>query len=282
MNVAMTGWSLHLPGVRPADALAARFGTPPGAWARADAVPADRAADVLGRKGLLGMEPAARLALCAVHRALDLPPKHRPDGPADPRAAVVACGDLGNAEAVARVARAVATEGAAAASILDAPNVSGNVVAATVAIRFRLGGPNLMVSSGPGSGAHGLRLALTLLRARRADRVVLVGAEPGDEVATALHAAGDPASPLAAGAACVVLEAVPETAPPDGARLELCDPGGGDAVAIGPGGFDTAAEWGDHHGAETVVGLALAAHLVADEGACAADVHGAARVRRAR
>ncbi|MDL4820277.1 beta-ketoacyl synthase N-terminal-like domain-containing protein [Actinomadura opuntiae] len=277
MNVAVTGWSLHLPGVRPADALTARLGRRPGAWARADAVPADRAADLLGRKGLLGVEPATRLALCAVHRALRLPPGHRPDDPADPRAAVVACGDLGTAEAVARVARAAATEGGTAVSILDAPNVSGNVVAATVAIRYRLGGPNLMVCSGPDAGARGLRLALVLLRAGRADRVVLVGTEPADEVAAALHAADGPAAPLTAGAACVVLAASPV-----GASLELCAPDGGDAVRIGPGGFDTAAEWGDHRGAETVVGLALAAHLVADEGADAADVHGAARVRRAR
>ncbi|HEU4425171.1 MAG TPA: hypothetical protein VFR67_21795, partial [Pilimelia sp.] len=58
---------------------------PPGDWARAEAPPAERAGLVVGRKGLLYKEPATRLALCAVHRALGLPPGRRPDRPVAPR-----------------------------------------------------------------------------------------------------------------------------------------------------------------------------------------------------
>ncbi|HEU4421988.1 MAG TPA: beta-ketoacyl synthase N-terminal-like domain-containing protein, partial [Pilimelia sp.] len=238
-RLVASGWSLHLPGADLAAALAGPLGRPPGDWARAEAPPAERAGLVVGRKGLLYKEPATRLALCAVHRALGLPPGRRPDRPVAPRTAVVACSNLGNVETVARVTRTVTAEGGHAVSVLDAPNVSSNVVASTVALWFGFGGPNLMVCSGARAGSDGLWLAGLLLRAGRADRVVLVGVEPDDEVASALYAADDPTRPprsgraaddparpprsgraaedparrLRAGAACVVLRAWRPEAP---------------------------------------------------------------------
>ncbi|WP_433241181.1 beta-ketoacyl synthase N-terminal-like domain-containing protein [Streptosporangium sp. CA-135522] len=267
-----TGWSLHLPGVRPGEALAAHLGEPAGAWADDDSPAPDQAKELLGRKGLLYKEPATRLALCAVHRALGLRPGQRPDWPLAPEVAVVACSNLGNVETVAKVTRTIAAEGGRGVSVLDAPNVSSNVVASTVALWFGFGGPNLMVCSGATAGLDGVRLAGLLLRARRAERVVLVGAEPADEVATALHAAGGPARPLRAGAACVVLEAWrPEAGGPPGRALVEPVPAAGPwprprRITIGRDGFDPAAHWGDCYGAEGVVALALAAHLAADEG----------------
>jgi 3-oxoacyl-[acyl-carrier-protein] synthase II len=280
VNPVVTGWSLYLPGVRPQAGLAAYFGSShgewAGEWADAEAPPAERAAEVLGRKGLLYKEPATRLALCAVHRALGLPAKQRITGPVSPRTAVVAAGNLGNLQTVAKVARAAATEGGRAVSILDAPNVSSNIVASTVALWFGFGGPNLMVCSGATAGLDALRLSLLLLRARRADRVVLVGTEPADEVATRLHATTGPATPLTAGAACVVLE---PPAVPALVELRTGAGSGPDAdVVVGPGGFDPAARWGDHYGAEGVIALALAAHLVADGHGTRVDVHDAVRV----
>jgi hypothetical protein len=266
-----TGWSLHLPGVHLGTALADELGQPTGAWAYGEPPAAEKAAEVLGRKGLLAKEPATRLALCAVHRALGLAPKQRPDWPAAPRTAVVACSNLGNVGTVAQVTRTVATEGGRAVSVLDAPNVSSNVIASSVALWFGFGGPNLMVCSGTAAGLDGLRLAWLLLRAGRAERVVLVGAEPADEVASALHAVDDPANPLRAGAGCLVLQAWrPEVSGPGQALVELV-PGAGawprpPRVTIGPDGFDPAPHWGDYYGAQDVVALALAAHLAVDEG----------------
>jgi hypothetical protein len=269
-HLAVTGWSVHLPGVRTGDALRAWLGTAVGAWADEPHPPAERAATVLGRKGLLAKEPATRLALCAVHRALRLPLGARPPHPVDPGTAVVACANLNNVETVARVVRTVRADGVGAVSVLDAPNVSSNVLAGTVALWFGFGGPNLMVCSGEGAGPDGLWLASVLLWAGRARRVVLVGAEPADEVARALYAGGDTGHPLRAAAACVVLEAAGRA---NGAAPVLLSrvPGGAPwprppRLVVGPDGFDPAAQWGDCHGARGVLGLALAAHLVADEG----------------
>jgi len=263
-----TGWSLHLPGIPLAATMTDLLGRPCGAWAHELAVAPENAAAVLGRKGLLAKEPATRLALCAVHRACELAPGFRPASPLSPRTAVVACGNLGNVATVAQATRTIAAQGGRAVSVLDAPNVSSNVIASSVALWFRFGAANMMICSGAAAGLDGLRLAGLLLRAGRADRVVLVGAEPADEVASALHD-GDP--PLRAGAACVVLETA-AAARPAGRRvlIDLVPAGAVPAAAarhtVGAAGFDPTSHWGDFYGARGVIGLALAAHLALDEG----------------
>lgn len=260
-GLAVTGWSLCLPGADICGALAPVLGRPPGAWATQEAPPPERVATVIGRKGLLAKEPATRMALCAVHRAFGLPSGQRPQrsGPPAADTAVVACGNLGNVRTVAAVTRTVDAEGGRGVSILDAPNVSPNIIASAVALWFGFGGPNLMVCSGSTAGLDGLRLASLLLRAGRAGRVVLVGSEPEDEVATELYRGDGPDRSLRAGAACLVLERAPAVPRP----LRPADPG---PLAIGAGGFDPVAHWGDCYGAQGVVTLALAAHLAADEG----------------
>lgn len=181
-TVAVTGCGLYIPGVDGA--------FPPGEEHR-----------LLGRKGLLYKEQATRLALCAVHRALGLPPgAPRADGPPDPATAVVASSNLGNVATVRKVVETLREGSGRDVSPLDAPNASSNVVASTVAIWFRFGGPNLMVCSGATSGLDAIALGSLLLRAGRASRVVVVGAEPDDEVARSLRAG------VRAGAAALVLE----------------------------------------------------------------------------
>ncbi|WP_433202100.1 beta-ketoacyl synthase N-terminal-like domain-containing protein [Dactylosporangium sp. CS-047395] len=254
-RLSVDGAALYLPGAVPAGALEESLGRPVGDWARRLAEPAEPAA-VVGRKGLRYAEPATRLALCAVHRALGLPPAARPAPVLSARTAVIGCSDLGNVDVVARVARTVAEEGSRGVSVLDAPNVSSNVLASTVAQWFGFGGPNLMLCSGPDAGSIGLRLAARLLRAGRADRVVLVGAEPSDDVAAALHAADGLPHPLTAGAACLILRGAVDTGPLDEDAAK---------VVVGPGGFEPAEHWGDHRAARDVVALALAVHLAAEE-----------------
>ncbi|PZG24186.1 beta-ketoacyl synthase [Micromonospora craterilacus] len=283
MTVRVTGWSLHLPD---ADSLATDLagwsGVAPQrlAGALAGAVPADRASEVLGRKGLLYKEPATRLALCAVHRALGLPPGRNAPAAVDPTTAVVVAGNLGNVATVADLARTIRADGGRAVSPLAAPNASSNVVASTIALWFGFGGPNLMICSGATAGLDAVRAAALLLRAGRAARVVVVGTEPADEVATGLHQAGRP-STLRAGAACLVLTTDARTADARTANVETADVGTADvrtaggagpvllpAAArpayrrLGPGGFDPAVRWGDCYGAAGVVNLALAATLL--------------------
>jgi 3-oxoacyl-[acyl-carrier-protein] synthase II len=289
-GLTVTGWSLYLPGADIRGALEPVLGRSPGGWAARESPGPEQAFAVVGRKGLLSKEPATRLALCAVHRALGLPPGQRPGRSWPPASgtAVVACSNLGNVGTVAAVTRTVAAEGGRGISILDAPNASSNVVASTVALWFGFGGPNLMVCSGSTAGLDGLRLARLLLRAGRAGCVILVGAEPDDEVAGALYGDGGRSRSLRAGAACLVLEAAGDpgagpaaSEPPAPAASQPLvpaasrppAPAGGGPLEVGPGGFDPAAHWGGCYGADGVVALALAAHLAADEGCGTVPVH---------
>jgi len=237
MKAAITGWCVHLPGLAAGQTLA---GWDPGAGCSPEDAP-----QLLGRKGLLAKEPATRLALCAVHRALGLPAKapRRGDGPPDPSTAVVISSNLGNAATVAKVARAVRDEGVHAVSPLDAPNVSSNVIASTVAIWFGFGGPNLMVCSGEPSGLDAVTLGALLISCGRARRAVVVGVEPADPVATALYGA-----PLLEGSACVLLEK------DGGVLVETGQSGPGLALA------------GHGFGAQGVLEVAVAAAVVSQRG----------------
>jgi len=270
ISVAVTGCAAYLPDVALEAALGERAAAVPSA-------PCD-VRPVLGRKGLLYKEPATRLALAAVHRALgreDGAP--RPDDHADPRTAVVVSSNLGNLDTVCELAGTVQAGSDRDVSPLSAPNASSNVIATSVAIWYRFGGPNLMVCAGATGGLDALAVAVRLLRADRADRVVLVGVEPDDEVATAVHRmrANVPAgsAPLA-GAACVLLE----PAGTDRAVLALVEvpvppwsdcPAGG--LFIGPGSrapagvaaLDLVAQLGDAYGALGVLQVAVGTLLLA-------------------
>ncbi len=185
---------------------------------------------------------------------------------------MVACSNYGNVELVVTTAREARSTGVRGISPMAAPNASSNVLASTVALWFGFAGPNLMLCSGATSGLDGLDIAMRLLRAKRARRVVLVGAEPQDEIATALHA-GAGRAPLRAGAASLTVECVTDGGSSD--VLVCPDPVGPEedwqspdcgapgALLIGPGGFDPTAVWGDTSGAQGVVSLALAVAAVA-------------------
>ncbi|WP_457030397.1 beta-ketoacyl synthase N-terminal-like domain-containing protein [Kitasatospora sp. P5_F3] len=204
--IAVTGYAVHVPGASAEDLLGA-VADPAGMW------PADEVKHVLGRKGLLFKEPATRLALCAAQRALGLPdgPVTGPVPGAD-RTAVVVSSNLGNVHTVTDIVRRVQADSFKEVSPLDTPNASSNVIASTIAIRFGITGPNFMLCNGATSGLDAVRLGARLLRADRADRVLVVGVEPADETATALAARRDPAAfggreprPLREAAAAVLL-----------------------------------------------------------------------------
>lgn len=270
MRIAVTGWSAHLPGLPATTTL--------GGWAPGPACLPENAAQLLGRRGLLSKEPATRLALCAVHRALRLPTGARrsTDTPPDPTTAVVASSNLGNVGTISAIATALRDEGFRAVSPLDAPNVSSNVIAAAVAIWFGYGGPNLMVCSGHPSGLDAIALGALLLVSGRAQRVVVVGAEPDDLVAAALLRADPHAGPpLRQAAACAVLEPAEKTAavvlepvePVTAAQLPQDSP---DTLMIAPGELssrpgviDLSAQIGHTYGALGVLQVAVAAAVLA-------------------
>lgn len=167
MRIALTGWAVQVPP-----------GTVHGR-------PEDLRLDdtdprtLLGRRGLGAKEPATRLALAAVHRLPGLT-----DRPA--ATAVVAASALGNVETVCTVARQAHLGGVGAVSPLTAPNASPNVIASSVALRFGLTGPNVMLCNRSGTGVAAVHTAARLLRSGRADRAVVVAVEPADDVARGL------------------------------------------------------------------------------------------------
>jgi|HubBroStandDraft_1064217.scaffolds.fasta_scaffold05530_6 3-oxoacyl-[acyl-carrier-protein] synthase II len=278
-TASVAGWSLHVPGA----GVAAAIPELPGLLAEPPdgACPPDLAGQLLGRKGLLNKDPATRLALCAVHQALGLRPgERRGTGPPDTGTAVVASSNLGNLATVTGMVASVRAGQQREISPLSAPGASSNVLASAVAIWFGFGGPNLMVCSGATSGADAIGLGLLLLRARRAARVVVVGAEPGDSVATAVHAARATAPhPLRAGSACVIL-VPPGTAPlplltaarPAAAAFAAM---GQPEVVLGPGGppaIDLADRWGDLYGAMGVAQAAVATAVASGPAPAATSV----------
>lgn len=253
-GVGVTAWAVHVPGLSEVDLA----GGGPG-----PACGPDRAAEVLGRKGLLGKEASTRLALCAVHRAFGLGPG-RPAAPlpgAD-RTAVVVSSNLGNVGTVCSVLDEMRARSGRAVSPLQAPNASSNVIASTIAIWYGFAAANLMVCSGATGGLDAVRLAALLLRAGRADRVVVVGVEPEDEPSVALAAAGPVDAPLRAAAACVVLERAEAgllLGPVSYGPGPDVGAGGPVDLELGPDGGDPVAALGDTYGAHGVLQLAVAA-----------------------
>jgi 3-oxoacyl-[acyl-carrier-protein] synthase II len=192
MRVAITGHAVHIPGLSERDI--------PGSPAEPAAGP-DDAHRVLGRKGLLAKEPATRLALCATHEALRLPPgKLTEPVPGAAGTAVVVASNLGNVATVCQVVAEVRAEGRHAVSPLVAPNASSNIIASSIALRYRFTGPNFLVCSGATAGLDAVRLGALLIRSGRTHRSIVVGVEPDDEIATMLCPG------LRAAAAAVVLE----------------------------------------------------------------------------
>jgi 3-oxoacyl-[acyl-carrier-protein] synthase II len=134
---------------------------------------------------------------------------------------VVASSAFGNLETVCRTVERIEAGGTAAASPLDLPNASPNVVAASVAICFGAGALNLMVTSGATAGADALALATRAIRAGRADRMIVVGAESLTAPVSALLAeVGVGTEALFEGAAALVLERGPRTGVLGYARVE--------------------------------------------------------------
>ena len=159
-------------------------------------------AEILGRKGLRYKDEATRLALAAAHVALSdagLPVVPSGDGG---RTAVVVSSNLGNLDTVCAASDAIAADGVTALSPMALPNASSNVVASSLAIRFGLRGPNLMVCNGATSGLDALRWASVLAAGGRADRVLVVGVEVENETVSRLCGP----DPLFHGAAAVVVE----------------------------------------------------------------------------
>lgn len=180
----------------------------------------------LGKKGLRYKEHATLLALCAARSALAnaglLDEQMKAIEGAD--FGVVVASNSGNLDTVCKVADVIRREHVNAASSMDLPNASSNIVASTLAIRFGLKALNLMVCSGASSSLDALILAANAIRHGRARRMLVVTVETDGPALRSLLAGkrldegqSGTSSPFLEGAAAVVLES-PDAAQARGGR----------------------------------------------------------------
>ncbi|MFE1367597.1 beta-ketoacyl synthase N-terminal-like domain-containing protein [Streptomyces anulatus] len=179
------------------------------------AEPVDPAA-VLGKRGLKYKDRATQLGLCVAFDGLKDAGLRDDEGPRaeGARIGVVVASNYGNVDTVCRVTTTIANETSRGTSPMDSPNASSNIIASEIAIRYKLGGPNLTVCNGDASGLDALRWAATMLNAGRADQFLVIGVEPDNEMVRKLVGADR----IVDGAVAVVLERE-ETAQERGARI---------------------------------------------------------------
>lgn len=194
-DVVITGVSVLVPGADTPAALAAG----PGAAGRPVAPEV-----LVGRKGLRYKDRATQLAYCLASGALMDTGLLDEDGLTvlGTSIGVVASSNFGNLDTVVRVLDTIRAQTVMATSPMDLPNASSNVVASSVAIRFGLRGPNLMVCNGATSGLDAVHWAATVIASGRVDRVLVIGVEPDNDPVRRLL--GDGRRGLDGGAAVVV------------------------------------------------------------------------------
>lgn len=265
LTATVVGAGVHVPGH---DAVSLLTGAP----SPAPACASGEVRELLGRKGLLYRDPATRFALCATQSALGLAAGSVVDPELDALTAVVASSNLGNVETVCSVAERSRRKGGHSVSPMEAPNASSNVIASTVASRFGLGGPNLLIATGPASGADAIRVGLRLLAAGRATGVVVVGAEPEDDMAQRVAEANG-GGPLVGGAAAIMLVPIgDDVATGITLALETQDGAAEPSLRLSAEGEQpTASEVGGHAGGDLsgalgVVQVALGAWWLTQEG----------------
>ncbi|KJK59482.1 beta-ketoacyl synthase N-terminal-like domain-containing protein [Saccharothrix sp. ST-888] len=196
-GILVTGVGLALPGAsRPADLLRS---------APTAGEPAVDPAAVLGRRGLRYKDRASQLALCAARdglRAAGLLADELtvPGG----SVGVVVSSNLGNLDTVCGVADEIRELGVNGISPMGLPNASSNVIASSVAIRYGLRGPNLMVCNGATSGLDAVYWGAAMVAAGRAERILVVGVETRNRWVSGLS--GAPEEQLLDGAVALVLE----------------------------------------------------------------------------
>jgi 3-oxoacyl-[acyl-carrier-protein] synthase II len=158
----------------------------------------------LGKKGLKYKDRATQLGLCAASAGLVSAGLRDASGPLADGAGigVVVSSNYGNVDTVCRVVATIAAETTRGTSPMDGPNASSNIIASEIAIRYKLAGPNLTVCNGAASGRDALHWAAGLLRADRADHVLVIGVEPDNDMVRTLVGAGR----VVDGAVALVLE----------------------------------------------------------------------------
>lgn len=209
-KIAITGMGLEIPGWqgRNAHELLA------GSVAYGEFNPAQR----LGKKGLRYKDRATLLAMCAVHKALEDRGVLELEHPQRAGYGVCVSSNLGNMDTVCLQSQVINNEHVDATSPMSLPVASSNVIPASIAIRYGCKAVNLMLCNGATSGVDALHIAAKMLISGRAEKMLVVGVEPLNEISRRLLSECDPETRTGAGAepgelaACVILERLGEDA----------------------------------------------------------------------
>ncbi|KUJ66217.1 beta-ketoacyl synthase [Streptomyces albus subsp. albus] len=181
VRVQVTGVGLALPGATSAAELLRDTPAPAG--------PFDTA-EVIGKRGHRYKDRATQLALCAAIDGLRdaglIPAGSEELAVSGADMGVVASSNLSNLDTVCGAAEQINRESVGAISPMGLPNASSNVVASTIAIRFKLHGPNLMLCNGPTSGLDAVHWAANLIAAGRIRRALVIGVETHNEIVEGL------------------------------------------------------------------------------------------------
>ncbi len=198
VNVVISGVAVLLPG---ADSVKTLLDGPAAHAAAVDA------AALVGKKGLRYKDRATQLGYCLASSALrdaglEIDGDLAVDGAT---IGVIVSSNYGNLDTIVRALDTIREEKVMATSAMDLPNASSNVIASSIAIRYGLRGPNLMVCNGATSGLDAVHWAITMIRAGRVDRVLVVGVEPDNPVVRRLLRG----TTVVDGGAAVVIESEP-------------------------------------------------------------------------
>lgn len=172
---------------------------------------------VLGKKGLRYKDRATILALCSVQKAMQDRGVHELEK--EERAAYGVCvsSNLGNMDTVCEQSEIIQKENVDTTSPMALPVASSNVIAASIAMRYGCKAANLMLCNGATSGVDALFIAARMLKAGRAEKMIVVGSEPINDTTKRMLAecSSEPftEAQLAQGecGACVILEMLDES-----------------------------------------------------------------------
>ncbi len=149
-------------------------------------LPYKEASKLLGRKGLRYKDQATLLALVAAKKVLTCADALMLSEADKIRTAVIVSSNLSNVDTVVENAQIIAQNHVNETSAMALPNASSNAVSASIAIVNGLKGPNLMLCNGKNSGLDALKLAIDLMSANRADRVLVIGVEVTNNIIAAI------------------------------------------------------------------------------------------------
>ncbi|MET1255381.1 beta-ketoacyl synthase N-terminal-like domain-containing protein [Aliikangiella maris] len=171
-------------------------------------------AATLGKKGLRYKDEATKLALCAVNKALESCGLLELEKEQRANIGIIVSSNLGNMDTVCQESGIIHDQHVDSTSPMNLPVASSNVIPSSIAIRYGFKGVNLMLCNGSTSGVDAINIARQMLKAGRAEKMVVVGVEPDNAITRQLLSECDAdnvtGKSIETGllAACLILEPV--------------------------------------------------------------------------